>query len=166
MTDRRHQYPINQGKLFPATGTSKPLIRPRLDSSTEVLEGIYGAGTVEVEAPGGTSGPTTHYVVTFVGSRSDAPVKLMNTELSLDLGFPGERLVSESAKGQPDGEVVAFVENIGDANAGGRSDPITVSDVHTRTSGSTGTWQARVRLTGRGSRGRDHRGSKQPNDAV
>jgi LuxR family transcriptional regulator, maltose regulon positive regulatory protein len=51
MTDQRHQHPINQGKLFPATGTRKPLIRPRLDSSTEVLEGIFPV--VVVAAPAG-----------------------------------------------------------------------------------------------------------------
>ena len=44
---------------------------------------------------------------------------------------------------------------------------ITASDVHTRTSGSTGTWQARVQLTGGGeAAGENHRGSEQPNDAV
>jgi LuxR family maltose regulon positive regulatory protein len=51
MTDQRHQHPINQGKLFPATGTRKPLNRPRLDSSTEVLEGIFPV--VVVAAPAG-----------------------------------------------------------------------------------------------------------------
>jgi len=51
MSDQRHQHPINQGKLFPATGTRKPLIRPRLDSSTEVLEGIFPV--VVVAAPAG-----------------------------------------------------------------------------------------------------------------
>ena len=51
MTHQRHQHPIHQGKLFPATGTRKPLIRPRLDSSTEVLEGIFPV--IVVAAPAG-----------------------------------------------------------------------------------------------------------------
>jgi ATP/maltotriose-dependent transcriptional regulator MalT len=50
MTER-HVYPIVQGKLFPATGTRKPLLRPRLDSSSDVLDGIFPV--VVVAAPAG-----------------------------------------------------------------------------------------------------------------
>jgi LuxR family transcriptional regulator, maltose regulon positive regulatory protein len=42
---------IIQGKLFPATGTRKPLPRPRLDSSSDVLDGIFQV--VVVAAPAG-----------------------------------------------------------------------------------------------------------------
>jgi ATP/maltotriose-dependent transcriptional regulator MalT len=42
---------IIQGKLFPATGTRKPLPRPRLDSSSDVLDGIFPV--VVVAAPAG-----------------------------------------------------------------------------------------------------------------
>src|SRR5580693_2668851 len=51
MTGRRHAHPIIQGKLFPATGTRKPLPRPRLDSSSDVLDGIFPV--VVVAAPAG-----------------------------------------------------------------------------------------------------------------
>src|SRR5882724_6947544 len=51
MTGKRHEFPIIQGKLFPATGTRKPLPRPRLDSSSDVLEGIFPV--VVVAAPAG-----------------------------------------------------------------------------------------------------------------
>jgi LuxR family transcriptional regulator, maltose regulon positive regulatory protein len=51
MIGKRHQRAIIQGKLFPATGTRKPLPRPRLDSSSDVLDGIFPV--VVVAAPAG-----------------------------------------------------------------------------------------------------------------
>jgi LuxR family maltose regulon positive regulatory protein len=51
MIDKRHEPAIIQGKLFPATGTRKPLPRPRLDSSSDVLDGIFPV--VLVAAPAG-----------------------------------------------------------------------------------------------------------------
>jgi LuxR family maltose regulon positive regulatory protein len=51
MTGNRHDRAIIQGKLFPATGTRKPLPRPRLDSSSDVLDGIFQV--VVVAAPAG-----------------------------------------------------------------------------------------------------------------
>jgi LuxR family maltose regulon positive regulatory protein len=51
MTDKRPERPIVQSKLFPATGTRKPLSRPRLDSSSDVLDGIFPV--VVVAAPAG-----------------------------------------------------------------------------------------------------------------
>jgi len=51
MIDKRHEPAIIQGKLFPATGTRKPLPRPRLDSSSDVLDGIFPV--ILVAAPAG-----------------------------------------------------------------------------------------------------------------
>jgi LuxR family transcriptional regulator, maltose regulon positive regulatory protein len=51
MTGKRHERTIIQGKLFPATGTRKPLPRPRLDSSSDVLDGVFQV--VVVAAPAG-----------------------------------------------------------------------------------------------------------------
>jgi len=51
MTGNQHERVIIQGKLFPATGTRKPLPRPRLDSSSDVLDGIFPV--VVVAAPAG-----------------------------------------------------------------------------------------------------------------
>jgi len=51
MPDKRQEPAIIQGKLFPATGTRKPLPRPRLDSSSDVLDGIFPV--VIVAAPAG-----------------------------------------------------------------------------------------------------------------
>jgi LuxR family transcriptional regulator, maltose regulon positive regulatory protein len=41
MTGKRRECTIIQGKLFPATGTRKPLPRPRLDESSNVLDGTF-----------------------------------------------------------------------------------------------------------------------------
>jgi ATP/maltotriose-dependent transcriptional regulator MalT len=51
MIGKRHERAIIQGKLFPATGTRKPMPRPRLDSSSDVLDGIFPV--VVVAAPAG-----------------------------------------------------------------------------------------------------------------
>jgi LuxR family transcriptional regulator, maltose regulon positive regulatory protein len=51
MTDDGRESTILEGKLYPATGTRRPLPRPRLDSLNEVLEGSYPA--VLVAAPAG-----------------------------------------------------------------------------------------------------------------
>src|ERR1700721_4422550 len=51
MTDKRPERAIIQGKRFPATGTRKPLPRARLDSSSDVLDGIFQV--VVVAAPAG-----------------------------------------------------------------------------------------------------------------
>src|SRR5580698_6293178 len=37
----RREHVLIQGKLFPATGTRKPLPRPRLDPSRQVLDGLF-----------------------------------------------------------------------------------------------------------------------------
>src|ERR1700678_996143 len=51
MTDKQHEHEIIQSKLFPATGTRKPLSRPRLDSSSDVLDGVFPV--VVIAAPAG-----------------------------------------------------------------------------------------------------------------
>ena len=51
MTGELHEHATIQGKLFPATGTRKPLARPRLDSSSDVLDGVFPV--VVVAAPAG-----------------------------------------------------------------------------------------------------------------
>jgi LuxR family transcriptional regulator, maltose regulon positive regulatory protein len=51
MTGKQHEHETIQSKLFPATGTRKPLPRPRLDSSSDVLDGVFPV--VVVAAPAG-----------------------------------------------------------------------------------------------------------------
>ena len=60
MPSQRHAAPLIESKLFPATGTSRPLPRPRLDAPREVLDGTspvvvltspagYGKSTLMVQ---------------------------------------------------------------------------------------------------------------------
>jgi LuxR family transcriptional regulator, maltose regulon positive regulatory protein len=51
MTGKQHERETIQSKLFPATGTRKPLPRPRLDASSDVLDGVFPV--VVVAAPAG-----------------------------------------------------------------------------------------------------------------
>src|SRR6202167_2041549 len=51
VTGEARETPILRGKLYPATGTRKPLPRPRLDSLSDVLDGSYPV--VLVAAPAG-----------------------------------------------------------------------------------------------------------------
>src|SRR6202046_5394191 len=51
MTHIQNERAIIQGKLFPATGTRKPLPRPRLDSNSDVLDGTIPV--IVVAAPAG-----------------------------------------------------------------------------------------------------------------
>ena len=51
MTGKQHEREIIRSKLFPATGTRKPLPRPRLDSSSDVLDGVFPV--IVVAAPAG-----------------------------------------------------------------------------------------------------------------
>jgi LuxR family transcriptional regulator, maltose regulon positive regulatory protein len=51
LTGQREEVAILEGKLYPATGTRRPLPRPRLDSLSDVLEGEYPV--VLVVAPAG-----------------------------------------------------------------------------------------------------------------
>ena len=51
MTEDRDEAAILEGKLYPATGTRRPLPRPRLDSLSDVLDGGYPV--VLVVAPAG-----------------------------------------------------------------------------------------------------------------
>ena len=51
MSGEERTAPILESKLYPATGTRRPLPRPRLDSSGDVLEGSYPV--VVIVAPAG-----------------------------------------------------------------------------------------------------------------
>src|ERR1700722_632831 len=52
MTEQESEAPILEGKLYPATGTRRPLPRPRLDSCSAVLDGAAYRVTL-LNAPAG-----------------------------------------------------------------------------------------------------------------
>ena len=55
MTEDRDEAAILEGKLYPATGTRRPLPRPRLDSLSDVLDGGYPVALVVAPAGYGKS---------------------------------------------------------------------------------------------------------------
>jgi hypothetical protein len=103
------------------------------------LEGLYGAGNVEVSGGPGGEKP---YLVTFKGALSGAPVQPMLVEFAalacavepadpclVDGSAEGSVAVSEKVKGQPDGRIVVTAENMGDASVDGSGTPVVVEDV-------------------------------------
>ncbi len=100
----------------------------------EGLEEIYGSRKVEVRGGPGDEGGTKPYIVTFPGQQ----VEPLLANGAYPEFFPGGKALSggnaeanviESVKGTgPDGQIVATVENRGDADANGETAPFTVVD--------------------------------------
>ncbi len=92
------------------------------------LEGMYGSKNVEVTGSVGAEGGT--YTITFAGALAYRPIKPINAGLSsLTLkGARAEATVVEKSKGKADGQIVVRVQNRGDANANGATEPITILD--------------------------------------
>src|ERR1700678_62525 len=55
VTEDRDEAAILEGKLYPASGTRRPMPRPRLDSLSDVLDGSYPVGLVVAPAGYGKS---------------------------------------------------------------------------------------------------------------
>jgi hypothetical protein len=99
------------------------------------LEGIYGAGSVEVSGGPGDATGSNPYVVTFKGARGSQRVPLMNTESSgqactVGAGecLKGEASATEVTVGKPDGELVVTAANLGDASVNGEASPVRILD--------------------------------------
>jgi hypothetical protein len=92
------------------------------------LEGIYGAGNVEVSGGPGDATGSKPYVVRFVGELADEPVRLMNTELSALVGLEGTAVTSRATAGRVDGQLVVSASNLGEAEADGSGSPILLRD--------------------------------------
>jgi hypothetical protein len=111
------------------------------------LEALYGVGNVEVSGgPAGKPASVTElepYVVAFKGALSDQAVGVMVTGFSPGLGgLEGEATVNETTQGSPDGEVVAFAENLGDEPVDGSGTPVSIVDTlpeHVRAVGVVAT---------------------------
>src|SRR6201988_2404334 len=61
MTKNRGEKPIPQRRLYPATGTRRPLPRPRLDDLSDVLDGGYPVALVVAPAGYGKSTLMAHW---------------------------------------------------------------------------------------------------------
>jgi hypothetical protein len=83
------------------------------------LEGLYGAGNVEVT--GGNP-----YRIVFVGELADQVVRPIVVNAS---GLVGSASVDEVVAGRSDGEVVVSADNLGDFEVNGGVVPLVVKDV-------------------------------------
>jgi hypothetical protein len=98
------------------------------------LEGIYGAGNVEVSGGPGDEEGTSPYRITFTGVLGDQPVaplsavSLLSCEGATGPNCRAEATVVEKTRGKPDGEVVLTIANIGDASVDGATVPVQISD--------------------------------------
>jgi hypothetical protein len=89
------------------------------DELQKQLEGMYGAGNVEV--PKGDGFGTEPYEIIWKGELADEAQEPLAPE-------EGRAHVTEVTKGKPDGELVVHVENLGDAPLEGESNPATILD--------------------------------------
>ena len=122
-----------KGELFNEEGEAEFVRLPFNAEAGEVqagLEGIYGAGNVEV-AGGPVGMPASvenePYTITFTNSLADQPVAPVATSLSSLLGFSGAIEVTSLVEGRPDGQIVVTATNLGDAGARGEQTPITIA---------------------------------------
>jgi hypothetical protein len=93
-----------------------------------ILEGIYGAGNVEVPKGQGDAKGDDPYEIVFKGELAEQPVEpLFFYEFLLEGGeAPSEYMVK--AKGKPDGEIVVSADNLGSSAVEGAKAPITITD--------------------------------------
>jgi hypothetical protein len=83
----------------------------------------YGPGNVEVVARG--AGGESPLIITSIGKDADKSVESLHTRpFFIPLGSSSAGIVTE---GRPDGKVVVAVENLGDANANGETEPVTIT---------------------------------------
>jgi hypothetical protein len=96
------------------------------------LEGMYGAGSVEVPEGEGDENGDKPYKIVFTGPLADQPVapivaysEFFNFKLE---GGRKEAKVVEVTRGKFDGQIVVTADNLGDASAHGETIPVTVAD--------------------------------------
>jgi hypothetical protein len=99
----------------------------------EALEGMYGAGSVEVTGGPGpeASNPYEVYEVKFVGKLAYRQVNPIGPEWfppEVLVGARKEVAVKEVAKGRPDGTIVVSAVNLGDANVNPETQLVTLTD--------------------------------------
>jgi hypothetical protein len=108
-------------------GSVELLFNVTHEALQSALEGIYGTGNVEVTGgPGNTAG-SQPYAITFVGELADQPIAMINGTSNLSGGRREARVVRVTS-GRPDGQVVLFAENLGDAVLNAVGSPVRIVD--------------------------------------
>jgi hypothetical protein len=92
------------------------------------LEGLYGAGNVEVAKGQGNAAGDDPYEVIFKGMLADRPVETMETLGGLLEGGRAESTVGEVVKGHADGQILVTAGNLGDGAANAEAHPISIVD--------------------------------------
>jgi hypothetical protein len=101
------------------------------------LEGVYGAGNVEVTGGPGDETGSKPYAITFTKELADKPVELINAapsqfflgcETATGPECRKEATVTEKSKGRADGLIVVTATNLGDANADAETTPVSIID--------------------------------------
>jgi hypothetical protein len=93
------------------------------------LEGVYGAGNVQVSEGSGDTTETHSWVITFTGELADQVVRPPVTLASTLGGGKAEATVSELVGGRADGEILVTADNLGDAIVNGFSSALQIKDV-------------------------------------
>src|SRR5580700_1712692 len=111
---------ISEGVIVPGVSFVGPFSPVEPAGEVEAgLEELFGAGNVKVESdvPG-------EYTVAFTGERADQAVGLTG-----ELTPSNQSLtLTQVTEGRSDGEIVAFAENLGDANVDGTTTPVRITD--------------------------------------
>ncbi len=99
------------------------------------LEGIYGAGTIEVTGGPGSLEGASPYRVTFVGGLAERQVEQIEVDKKSAGGVeltcegspcPENVSVREVEQSRPDGQIAVVASNLGDASVNGGAAPIDI----------------------------------------
>jgi len=128
---------FERGELFNSKGEPEFTVL-NFEASAEAvqagLEGVFGAGNVEVTGGPGDEDGTKPYRIAFTGALSDRRVEPLIASAFLGCngaqgaGCKQEATIREVAVGRADGRLIVAAVNEGDAGVDATSAPVTVSD--------------------------------------
>ncbi len=92
------------------------------------LEAIYGKGTVKVTGGPGDELGDHPYELTFVGSLAGESLPDLDVYGGLLSGGKAEATVSQVTAGSPDGQILVTATNLGNADADGEAEHVSLTD--------------------------------------
>jgi len=127
-------------ELVNSKGEEEFVILPYDASASTVQEGLekfYGPGNIQVTGGPGDETGSKPYVITFTGTLADKrslPIDgsisefLLNCEGATGSGCTKTATANEKVRGRADGQIEVQATNIGDANAEGEANPVSIVD--------------------------------------
>ncbi len=91
------------------------------------LEGLYGAGNVQVAEGAGNTASSHSWVIAFIGKLADQPIAHMRAQSVTLAGGTHEASDAVKSPGGADGQIVLTAENVGVAGIEGTPDPIQIA---------------------------------------